>query len=323
MPMQPNPNAEPFNPFFPNSRVCKAALLSLLPRSPNHGWLWREAHISPHFSPTLPYPQRPGALSRKSRSLFGGHELEVSVEPVRHIHEQPDRSALAAFRQPVDGQGRLFRLLHKDPDLLLPDLDPGTEPPVRVGHRVDWCLEDPRPSLAQLLPGVLRPCDVLDGPPLEDTLGFEVERAKVHGLKCLFVDHVERDTQEAFLPDILPLQFDLDRSRGELGAVDEGEADDSIGRISLGFEPDGVPALELHGLGRGVGDLPTRAVEDLAKLGRDDLFLAVADGTQHGEEEDPDTPRYVLHCCLRLCRRTPWRFAARTAKPAVRCKLGT
>lgn len=104
------------------------------------------------------------------------------------------------------------------------------EPAVGIGRRLDSLFELSCPFRPQVLPGVDRVGDVLDGvKALLRGRRPEIERTEVDRLVPRPIDDVEGDAQEAPLGDILAPQIHVDHAVAELHAVEQRAAVASTG----------------------------------------------------------------------------------------------
>src|SRR5262245_6365833 len=99
--------------------------------------------------------------------------------------------------QAIDHQAGLRAAIDRDADFLLRHFDAGVKPPGGIRNGLDGGFVTARLVLAQLLPRVLRPRDVLHRVTARlRVVVCESERTKVHSFKSLRVSDAERQAEE-------------------------------------------------------------------------------------------------------------------------------
>src|SRR3954466_847425 len=169
---------------------------------------------------------------RLSRRL----DTEISERAGHAVNPQSDVAFSVA--KPIDDQAGLRAAVDRDGDFLLCHVDADVKPPCGIGNRLDGGLVNTRLVLAQFLPRVLRPRDVLHRVTARvRVVVHESERTKVHSFEGLGVRDAEHQAEETRLLLTGAAQIDLQRAFQELHVLQECQTDVATnGRIAMRFQ---------------------------------------------------------------------------------------
>ncbi len=126
---------------------------------------------------------RDGAGEALGRRLVVAAYPQIGVVAVGGIDKQTDRSRHVTDCQPFDHQAWRAGAVDEHAYLARLDFDPCMKPVVGVGHIRHPRLKLSRLALAQDLPGICRPGDVLHRAVAEGRIDIEVERSKINRLE--------------------------------------------------------------------------------------------------------------------------------------------
>src|SRR3954462_7475427 len=220
----------------------------------------------------------------------------------------PQSDVAFSMAQPIDDEAGLRAAVDRDADFLLRHFDAGVKPPCGIGNRLNGGLVNTRLVLAQFLPRVLRPRDVLHRVTARGRiLVAESERTKVHGFEGLGVRDAEHQAEETRLLLTGASQIDLQRAFRELHVLQECQTDVAAnGRIAMRFQTHDWPFRA----GVRVDHSPDSRIVHPPEIG--------SDAALGGEEGDAKEDGTADHHGRRLSECRAWRTARKCADRA-RC----
>src|SRR3954469_4121730 len=220
----------------------------------------------------------------------------------------PQSDIAFSMAQPIDDQAGLRAAVDRDGDLLFRHFDAGVKPPCGIGNRLDGGLVNTRLVLAQFLPRVLRPRDVLHRVTARGrVLVAESERTKVHRFEGLGVRDAEHHAEETRLLLTGAPEIDLQRAFRELHVLEDCQTDVATnGRIAMRFQTHDWPLRA----GVRVDHSPDARVVHPPEIGSD----AGLGGEDGDAKEDGSADHYGRR--LSECRAPP---TARKCAVRARC----
>src|SRR3954453_10666089 len=152
------------------------------------------------------------------------------------VHPQAD--VPVSMTQPIDHQTGLRAAVDRDADFLLRHVDADVKPPCGIRNRLYGSFVDAWLVLAQLLPRVLRPRDVLHRMSARfGGLVCESKRTEEQGFESRGVSDAERGAEETRFPLTAAAQIDFQRAFRELDVPRERQPDVAADRrIAVRFQ---------------------------------------------------------------------------------------
>src|SRR5262249_12852009 len=133
-----------------------------------------------------PMTSRPASFQQRDR-WSGGYPRRLDAKIAERAgHAVHPQAAAFSMTQTIDHRARLRAAVDRDADSLLRHFDAGVKPPGGIRNGLDRGFVNARLVLAQLLPCVLRPGDVLHRVTARvRVVVCKSERAKVHRFESL------------------------------------------------------------------------------------------------------------------------------------------